>query len=167
MTSLAPEAEKALNHHVTQELAASHRYLAAAANLSETGLDGMAGWMMAQSEEERSHAMKFYHYIHERNGSVRLQEIPRPPEDPTTAKEIFEEALRLEQATTQRIRALHRQAREGDDVALEVFLQWFIQEQVQEESQLNSILDRFRLAGSDHAALLLLDQEMARRATPQ
>lgn len=164
VTELSPELEKALNHHVTQELAASHSYLAAAAVLQETGLEGMAKWMRMQAEEERQHGMKFFDYIHERHGKVRLEQIPKPDPEPSGALGIFEQALRLEKATTLRIRDLHREARAADDVALEVFLQWFVQEQVQEENTLRTILDRFALGGKDHAALLLLDAELGRRS---
>ncbi|HEX2066031.1 MAG TPA: ferritin, partial [Candidatus Thermoplasmatota archaeon] len=152
-----------MNHHITEELAASHQYLAAAARLDETGLRGMGRWMLNQSDEERQHAMRFLGHIHARHGTVRLEQIPAPaiPQDGAVA--IFQDALRLEETTTRRIDALHASATKAGDVALRIFLDAFIQEQVQEEDVLRTILDRFHLAGDDHAALLMLDQELGAR----
>lgn len=163
MPALQSSLEGALNHHVTEELAASHRYLASSAALRELGLNGMAGWMMAQSEEERQHAMKFLDHILARHGHVRLEQIPAPPAGKQDAKAIFTAALKLEESTTKRIESLHGKADAAGDVALRVFLEWFLQEQVQEEDQLRTILDRFAIASDDHAALLIIDQELSGR----
>lgn len=160
MPALQPSLESALNHHVTEELAASHSYLAASAALRELGLNGMASWMMTQSDEERTHAMKFLDHILARHGHVKLEQIPAPPAGKQDAKAIFTAALKLEESTTKRIEALHTKANDAGDVALRVFLEWFLQEQVQEEDQLRTILDRFALAGNDQAALLIIDQEL-------
>jgi ferritin len=164
MPALDGALENALNHHVTEELAASHRYLASSAALRELGLNGMASWMMAQSEEERLHAMKFLEHLLARHGHVKLEQIPAPPAGKQDARSIFRAGLALEEATTKRIETLHAKADKAGDVALRVFLEWFLQEQVQEEDQLRSILDRFELAGDDKGALLIIDQELAGRA---
>lgn len=154
----------ALNHHVTQELAASHWYLGASAMFNEAGLLGMAKWMMAQSDEERMHAMKFVHHIQQRHGHVRLEQIPAPPAAFKSPKETFEAALALEVATTSRIHELHAKSLKEEDVALRLFLDWFVQEQLEEEDTLRTILDRFRLAGDDRAATLMLDAELGGQA---
>jgi ferritin len=163
MPALQPGLESALNHHVTEELAASHGYLAASAALRELGLNGMAAWMMAQSAEERMHAVKFLDHILARHGHVSLEQIPAPPAGKRDAKAIFTTALKLEETTTKRIEELHRKADAANDVALRVFLEWFLQEQVQEEDQLRTILDRFAIAADNHAALLIIDQELDAR----
>lgn len=164
MPALDVTLESALNHHVTEELAASHRYLAASAALRELGLNGMASWMMAQSEEERAHAMKFLEHLLARHGHVKLEQIPAPPAGKQDPRSIFRAGLALEEATTKRIETLHAKANKAGDVALRVFLEWFLQEQVQEEDQLRTILDRFELAGDDKGALLIIDQELAGRS---
>jgi ferritin len=164
MPALDATLEKALNHHVTEELAASHRYLASSAALREAGLSGMAHWMQIQSDEERVHAMKFLDHIHARHGHIRLEAIPAPPPADNGGLAAFQAALALEESTTLRIHELHGKATAANDVALRVFLEWFVQEQVQEEDTIRHILDRFRLAQNDPAALLLLDQELGNRA---
>ena len=166
MPALDGTLETALNHHVTEELAASHRYLASSAALRELGLNGMASWMMAQSEEERTHAMRFLEHLLARHGHVKLEQIPAPPAGKLDPRAIFRAGLALEEATTKRIETLHGKANKAADVALRVFLEGFLEEQVQEEDQLRTILDRFELAGDDKGALLIIDQELASRARP-
>lgn len=163
MPALSPDLLQAMNLHVTQELAASHSYLQAASYLHELGLDGMSRWMMVQSEEERLHARKFIDHVHARHGTVRLEQIPAPPPSTGKARDVFALALRLEEETTARIHRLHAASETAGDVALRIFLEWFVQEQVGEEDTLRTLLDRFALAGDDRGALLLLDQEFGRR----
>ena len=47
---------------------------------------------------------------------------------------------------------------EGDRAAA-AMLDWFVEEQVQEESEARFVLKRLRLADSNTAALILLDQQ--------
>lgn len=108
--------------------------------------------------------MKFLEHLLARHAHVKLEQIPAPPVGKQDARSIFRAALALEEATTKRIEALHSKSAKAHDVALRVFLEWFLQEQVQEEDQLRTILDRFELAGDDKGALLIIDQELATRA---
>ena len=41
-------------------------------------LKGMARWMRLQADEERTHALKFYDFINQRNGRVTLTAIDAP-----------------------------------------------------------------------------------------
>ena len=49
------------------------------------------------------------------------------------------------------------------DHASNTFLQWFINEQVEEEATATALVERLRMAGSNEAALLMLDGEMKGR----
>ena len=49
------------------------------------------------------------------------------------------------------------------DHATRIFLQWFVAEQVEEESSASKLAEKVKLAGSDSAAILVLDQELLRR----
>ena len=50
------------------------------------------------------------------------------------------------------------------DHATHVFLQWYITEQVEEEKNANDNVDLIRLIGDDKSALLVLDQDFAKKA---
>ena len=51
------------------------------------------------------------------------------------------------------------------DHATHVFLQWFITEQVEEEKNAQDNVDLIRLIGDDKSALLVLDQDFAKKAS--
>jgi len=42
-------------------------------------------------------------------------------------------------------------------------MQWYVKEQVQEEDMVQDIVSRLKIAGSNPAALLYLDQELGQR----
>jgi len=76
---LSEKMEEALNEQIKWELYSAYLYLSMAAYFEDLGLEGFAHWMKAQTAEELMHAMKFYKFVNERGGRVRLQEIPQPP----------------------------------------------------------------------------------------
>lgn len=166
MAKLDTKVLESLNAHIGAELASSYEYLAAASYMTEEGLDGMAKWLRLQSDEERSHAMRFYEHVHERQGRVHLVAIPAPPEKYDGPADVFQQALRREQDTTKHIHELYKYALEKHDYPLQIFLQWFIQEQVREENGIQNIVDRLELIGEDKAALVILNQELASRSLP-
>ncbi|MBH66145.1 MAG: ferritin, partial [Chloroflexi bacterium] len=49
------------------------------------------------------------------------------------------------------------------DYAAQVLLQWFVEEQVEEEAAVGLLVEKFRLAGDNSAALLMLDSEVGTR----
>lgn len=163
MVALDKKTLAALNEHIAAELAASHRYLAASAYFRNMSLDGMAHWMRVQADEEHTHAMKFYEHILERNGEIELSAIPKPPSKYKSPVDAFEQALQFEKRTTEHIEKLYADALKRNDYALQIFLQWFVQEQVQEEDAAGSIVDRLKLVGNDKAGLVILDQELGGR----
>lgn len=166
MVDASDKVFEALNRHISAELSNSHEYLAASAFLAHRGLEGMAKWLRAQSEEERGHAMRFHDHVLERGGRVRLGDIRAPPERYDGPLQLFQSALKSEQETTARISGLYEDALANKDYALHIFLQWFIQEQVKEEAQIQAIVDRLNLIGDDKAALVMLDADLGQRSVP-
>ena len=70
--------QDAINDQINKELFSSYFYLAMSTYYAESNFAGFASWMKVQSTEEYSHAMKFYHYVIERNGHVELETIEKP-----------------------------------------------------------------------------------------
>ncbi|MCS7182608.1 MAG: ferritin [Thermoanaerobaculum sp.] len=155
--------EQALNEQLYEELGSFYIYLAMAADFSAKQWPGMAKWMELQAKEELGHAMRFYRFILERGGQVRLKALPQPQESWETPLAAFSAALAHEQHITGRIHALVELARQHKDYPSEVFLQWFVTEQVEEEAQLEPIIHRLKLAGDHPPALFILDRELAAR----
>jgi len=161
---LKPKIEQALNDQINAELYSSYLYLSMAAWFEDQNLPGMAGWMQLQSREEYGHAMKFFGYIQERNGRVRLAQIDAPKLDWESPLNVFEEALAHEQYITDRIDQLVNLAVDEKDHATNNFLQWFVTEQVEEEATVTQIVDKLKVIGDNPVARFMVDRELAQRA---
>lgn len=158
---------KALNEQIKHEFYSSYLYLSIASYFENVPLDGMSAWFRKQSEEEHGHGMKIYNYINDRNMQVNLQAIGQPPSTFESYEQIFQMALEHEQKVTRWIYEIYDLAFREKDHATHVFLQWFITEQVEEEKNANDNLDLIRLIGDNRSALLVLDQEFAKKADSQ
>lgn len=156
--------EGALNKQINLEFSASYTYLGMALYMDEVHLSGFASWMVAQSDEERTHARRLLRYMLDRNGNVELDSIPKPKVDYGSVNEVFEASLTQEKSNTQSINALYALANELDDYATQAHLKWFLDEQVEEEKSVTDILGRLELAGDDKTAILILDQALSERS---
>ncbi len=156
--------QKLLNQQLNAELYSSYKYLAMAAYFEENNFGGFAKWMQLQSQEEYSHAMKFYHYLLEAAGKINFTQIEAPEVGWKSAKEVFEDTYKHEQKVTKSFYELVDQTIEEKDHATNIFLQWFVTEQVEEESTALKILDRLKLIADNTSGLLYLDHELGQRA---
>lgn len=155
--------QDAINEQIRNELFSGYVYLAMSAHFEERNLTGFARWMRLQAQEELGHAMRLFDYLLDRGGHVALDAIEQPPTEWGTPLGIFEHALEHERSVTGMIDALYDLAREKQDNATQVALQWFITEQVEEEASAEAAVDQLRMAGDNAAALLMLDQRFGAR----
>lgn len=155
---------KALNEQIKHEFYSSLLYLSMASYFENVPLDGMMKWFRKQAEEEREHGMKIYQYINDRNLQVEIPAIEKAPFKFKSIKEIFEIALAHEKKVTSLIYDIYDLAIKDKDHATHVFLQWFITEQVEEEKNAQDNVDLINLIGDDKSALLVLDQDFAKKA---
>lgn len=155
--------QQALNEQLKLELTASHAYLAMAAYAESRNLGGCAHWMRLQSEEERTHALKIFDFVHDRGGQALLAALPEPAASFSSVLEMFGAALAHERKVTASINTIYGLAVRENDYPTQVLFQWFISEQVEEEKQLNQIIDQLKLVGAEGLGLYLVDRELAGR----
>ncbi len=160
---LSQNMEQALNKQLNAELYSAYLYLSMAAYYYSLNLNGFANWMTVQNQEETMHAMKFYNYINERGGRIKLAQIDSPPTNWNSPLEVFEETLKHEEKVTGLINNLVDLAISERDHAANAFLQWFVTEQVEEEASANEVIQNLKLAGNDPHALFMLDRELGTR----
>jgi ferritin len=163
MTMFAKTVHDAMNKQINHELYSSYLYLAMAAHFEKEGLPGFATWMMAQSEEERAHAMKFFHYIYERGGSVVLEEIGKPPAKFKKPLDVMTQVLEHERKVTALITSIYDIAVKEKDYPSQAMLQWFVTEQVEEEKTAADVVDRLTKIGDAPAMLFMMDAQMGAR----
>jgi len=155
--------EKALNDQLNKEMYSSYLYLSMAAYFEHKNLNGMANWMKMQSQEEYSHATKFYDFILRLGGKVKLAAIQAPETEWKSPKEIFENSRDHEQFISKSIHQLMDLAIKESHHPTKSFLQWFVDEQVEEENNIEQIVENFNLIGEDKSGLFMLDRELGSR----
>lgn len=164
---LSKQMEKELNEHVNAEMYSAHLYLSMSAYFKSIDLTGFAQWMRVQFDEEMDHAMRFFEFVDQMDGRVKLTQIAAPPVEWKSPLDVFENTYKHEQAVSARINALVSLAIEEKDHATNNFLQWFVAEQVEEESNAKGALKKLRFVGDSKSSLLMIDQEMGQRKQSQ
>ncbi len=154
--------ETAMNDQLQTELQSAYAYLGMSAYCEAESLPGMAEWLRRQFEEEQEHAMKFYNFIVDREGSVVLKQLDAAPTDYKSPLHVFESALEHERKVTSAINGLYDLANSERDYASQALLAWFAAEQVEEEKTVGQIVDDLRRV-SDGNGLFLLDRELGKR----
>jgi ferritin len=155
--------QAALNKQMNAELYSAYLYLAMAAYYEDSDLPGFANWMIAQAQEEMSHAMKFYDYLVQRGSRVMLDAIEKPQSQWKSALAVSEHVLEHEKLVTSMINNLVDIAVEEKDHATNNFLQYFVAEQVEEEESAGGVLQKVKLANESSTGLLLVDSELGKR----
>jgi ferritin len=160
---LSKALEGAINNQIRDELYSAYLYLSMSAYFEANNLPGSARWMRLQSEEEVSHAMKLFDYMHDRGSRVMLQGIEQPPAEFASTLDIFEKALAHEQKVTGLINDIYDLAVKENDYPTQIELQWFITEQVEEEKSAGEIVDQLKMIGDHGPSLLMLDRALGAR----
>jgi len=157
--------EKAFNGQINAELFSYYLYLSMSAWFTSISLNGFAGWMYAQAQEEMAHAMKFYQHIIDRGGKVKLQPIEGPQQDWNSPLEAFQAAYEHEKYITGRIHNLVKISHEENDYASNSMLQWFVDEQVEEEGTALDIVEKLKMTADHPGGLYMMDKELGGRRT--
>ena len=160
---LPKKIEDAINGQINKELFSEYLYLSMATYFAAEGLSGFENFFIVQAQEERFHAMKFYHFINERGGRVLLKKLNDPKTDFASIEEVFKLSLDHERFISKSIYELMDLAIEEKEHATKSFLNWFIDEQVEEEASMQAILDKLKLIGGKGQGLLMLNTELAAR----
>lgn len=160
---LKKKVEDALNAQLNAELYSAYLYLAMSAYCETIPMKGFARWLRLQAGEEREHAMKFFDYIIEAGGTVKLSRIDAPEGSWNSVGEVFEQVYEHEKKVTGMIHALMDLAVKEKDYATQNFLSWFVKEQVEEEANASEILARIKMLKDVAGHMFWLDKEMGKR----
>ncbi len=156
----------AFNKQLNEELASAYLYFSMAAWFESKSFKGMASWMKIQAQEEVNHAMKFYDFINERGGAVKLEALKAPQSEWSSPRDAFEAAYKHEQYITGCINNLLELAASEKDHAATAFLQWFVTEQVEEEASTKEVVDMLDMVSDHRGGLFMIDRELGQRKPP-
>jgi ferritin len=160
---ISKKMEDALNSQVNAELYSAYLYLSMAAWFESQNLMGFAHWLKVQTQEEMVHGLKFFNFINDRGGKVKLAAIKAPEVKWESPLHAFEFTYKHEQKVTGLINNLVDIATTEKDRAAQVFLDWFVNEQVEEEKSSSEIAQKLKMIGDNSSALYMLNQELAAR----
>jgi ferritin len=155
--------QNALNAQINLEQYSSQLYLALSANLGARNFKGFAHWLRVQAGEETEHARKLIDFLIDRGGTLALRTVTAPEAVCNGVIQVFETVLAHEKDTTAAIHALFETARNDQDYASEITLQWYVTEQVREEAALAQIVDHLQAVGDQGGAIWYLDHRMGKR----
>ena len=151
---------EAINKQIALEGYASFLYLSMASWCETKDLEGCAAFMHRQSDEERMHMLKFFHYLNEVDHHALAPAIAQPPHDFGTIQEMFKSVYAHEQKVTHSINQLVELATTENDFATLNFLQWYVDEQLEEEALMRTILGKIKLIGEGPMSLYYIDKEI-------
>ena len=155
---------QAMNTQIGSELGASNQYLKIASYFDSETLPELAAFFFRQSDEERTHALKFVRYILDAGGEVEIPAIGAAPTVIESAEAAANMALDWELEVTTQINNLMDMAiKEGDHIAQE-FLGWFVNEQLEEVSTMDALLTVIRRAGEGQ--LQFVEEYLVRHGDP-
>lgn len=160
---LSEKVQDALNKQLNAELYSSYLYLSMSAYFASTDMTGMAKWMQVQATEELLHVQKYYDYLNDRQGRVKLAAVDGPPIEWSSPLDVFNNALEHERLVTSLIGKLVDTAMDERDHSTTNFLQWFVAEQVEEEANAAEIVGQLRVIGDNTSGLYMLDRELGAR----
>jgi len=160
---ISKKLEKAINEQINRELFSEYLYISMQAWFAGENLDGMANWMDAQGKEERFHAMKFFNYLLDRGGKVKLMALDKPEVEFKNPLNAFREAYKHEQFISKSINQLMDLAIAENDHAAKSFLQWYVDEQVEEEATAEKIVRQLEMVGDNMAGIFMMDTELGKR----
>ena len=154
---------KMLSDQENFEFYSAYIYLGIANYFSDKNLNGFANWFTIQTQEERDHALLFNQYLLNNGCSPVLDEVKKFDNNYADFKAPLTTAAAHERTVTSRINDLYAAAFELHDFRTMQFLDWFVKEQGEEEQNIDDIVNRYDLFGTDAKSLYMLDQELAGR----
>jgi ferritin len=124
---------------------------------------GMAGWMRVQVAEEQEHEFKFFDFVKDHGGRVKLAAIDSPPLEWASPLAAFLAAYQHEQKVTGMIDGLVRLADSEGDGETHACLQCVVGEQAEEEKSASDIVEKLKGVEDTPDGLSALDRELGQR----
>lgn len=151
---ISPALASAFNQQIGNEFGASMQYVSIAAFFHQRQLTLLSKLFMEQSDEERTHAMKFVKYVLDTKGELRIPAIAAATPSFSSAEDAVAAALSWEQEVTRQIGALMDLAVKEGDYLAQSFLQWFIDEQLEEVVKMDRLLSVIRQSGEKNLLMV-------------
>ena len=151
-----------LNEQIKREARASAIYLAMASWCDQNGFEHSARFFYNQSDEEREHMLKIFKFINDNGGNAFSPQVPQVNHEFVSIIDLYKTALQEEIAMSKAIQKIFLTCRQENDVASELFMQWFVNEQLEEEQKMRHAVQVYELHGDDVENLYAIDKRVAK-----
>ena len=150
-----------LSTQMNIELNNFHAYINLSSISDIAGYTGAAKFFKNQADGELDHFNKFRKFICDRNFVPLLTTINQKQVDNFSLLDMMSQAYELEVKTTNELTALKSALliSTTDYIAID-FLDWFFLEQLEEMNVTSQFVKRLKLADTNTAAILIVDQEL-------
>ena len=158
-TSLQDSVLDILNKQMGVEAHSSALYLSMSAWCYAQGLRGCGEFFRKQSEEEREHMLKIFHYITHAGALAVSPEVTKIEAGFEDLRSILVKALDQEIMITENFNKMTEHCQKVRDYQTAKFLQWYLDEQYEEEQTARRCIEIFDLMNSKDA-LYDIDREI-------
>lgn len=158
-TSLQESVLDILNKQMGVEAHSSALYLSMSAWCYAQGLRGCGEFFRKQSDEEREHMMKIFHYITHAGALAVSPEVPKVEGSFDDLRSVLVKALDQEIQITENFNKMTEHCQKVRDFQTARFLQWYLDEQLEEERQARRCIEIFDLMNAKDA-LYDIDREI-------
>lgn len=146
-----------INVSVGKEMTAHNMYTDVANKMQGHGYYGAEKYFRAEAAAELSHAKMLTDYMNDCNEIAKTPMIEAQENTATTLSEAFDVSMYAESTLAKHYQDFYKEAEESDDCQTAEFLLKFIKIQRKAVGEVRDIQARIKLAGTDKAALLLVD----------
>lgn len=148
-----------LNDAIHSELFASNLYKHVANQLQRLGYFGAQKFFLSESSDELGHYQKIVDYINDRGLVATVPQIEAQNDSVTSLRDALTIGFETEKALGDDYSEWFKAAFAEDPVTAQFLLQ-YIEHQRKSIGEYSDLLARLDRAGSNEAALLMIDQEM-------
>lgn len=149
-----------LNRQMNMEFYSANLYQQMSAWTEINGYVGSAAFLSNQSSEEKAHMNRLYKYLLDSGVMPVFETVEAPQSDYADLHEVFKKAMEHEIHLTSEINDLVSAAQTERDYTSFQFLQWYVSEQHEEETLFRTVLDKFKVIGTEGQGLYLIDKEI-------
>lgn len=142
-TSLQESVLEMLNQQMAVESHSSALYLSMSAWCYAQGLRGTGEFFRKQSDEEREHMMKIFHYITHAGALAVSPEVKDIERNFMDLRALLVMALEQEIQITENFNKISEHCQKVRDYQTSRFLQWYLDEQYEEEAQARRCIEIF------------------------
>ena len=151
-----------LSKQVSVELMASQQYMAASIWFRARNMDGMAAWMLDESDEERGHGKEILEFAMKNHYKVVLEPLNAPQAEWNSPADVWQSILALEENNTQNLLRIAAAADRCGQYGVKAFLDPFHVEQIEAEDKVGGILAKVR--GASDTLLWEIDHLLGQEA---